>query len=46
MKESLTRGERLLKWGFKGDVMCLFCRSCIEGIKHLEYGNKCLIVDP
>jgi hypothetical protein len=30
-RDSLTIGERLLKWGFKGYVMCLFCRSCIEG---------------
>jgi hypothetical protein len=27
----LSTGERLLKWGFKGDVLCVLCRSGVEG---------------
>jgi hypothetical protein len=29
--DNLTTGDRLLKWGFMGDVLCVFCRGCIEG---------------
>jgi hypothetical protein len=40
VKDSLSTGERLLKWSFKGDVMCVFCRSNIKGRDHLffQYG--------
>lgn len=56
-RDSLITGERLLKWGFKGDVLCAFCRGGIEGRNHLffECGfcrrvwmvnlRKCLISD-
>jgi glucan biosynthesis protein len=58
MRVSLNTGERLImQWGFNGVVMCLDCRSCIEGRDHLflacgfgeriwrEVMNKCLIDD-
>jgi hypothetical protein len=57
IRNSLTTGERLLSWGFGGNALCVFCRSCIEGRNHLFFycsfcrrvwfGNlrRCLIVD-
>jgi hypothetical protein len=37
IRDSISTGERLLKWGFQGDVMCVFCRSNIEGRDHLFF---------
>jgi len=50
--------ERLFRWGFGDDILCIFCRGCIEGRSHLFFycnfcrrflkGNmgKCLIDNP
>lgn len=58
MRDSLTTGERLAGWGFIGDVLCLFCRNCLESRDHLffECGfssriwkavlGRCLVNDP
>lgn len=32
-----TGGVGMLKWGYKGDVTCSFCRSCIEDREHLFF---------
>jgi hypothetical protein len=57
-RDSLTKGERLLRWGYGGNVLCGFCRRCIEGRSHLFFQcnfskrvwlanlSKCLIDDP
>jgi hypothetical protein len=37
MRDSLTTGARLASWGFKGDVLCLFCRHCLESRDHLFF---------
>ena len=39
MKERLVTGDRLLSWGYKGDVSCLFCRNQLESGTHLFF--KC-----
>lgn len=26
-----------MKWGYSGDVLCRFCRSCLEGRRHLFF---------
>jgi hypothetical protein len=35
--DSLTPGVRLLSWGFGGNVLCVLCRSCIEGRSRLYF---------
>jgi hypothetical protein len=37
MKDALATGDELLKWGYKGDVQCAFCRSGIEERDHLFF---------
>lgn len=36
-QDSLSTGDRLLKWGVSGEVKCLFCRSIIECRDHLYF---------
>lgn len=36
-RDGLSTGERLLRWGFDGAIMCVFCRGRIEGISHLFF---------
>lgn len=48
----------MLKWGYKGDVLCVFCRSNVGGRDHMffqcgfskriwrEVLGKCLVKDP
>jgi hypothetical protein len=55
MQVQNVRGDRMLKWDFKGEVQCLFCRNIIECRDHLffdcgfskrlwrEVMNKCLL---
>jgi hypothetical protein len=33
----VATGKKLLKWGYRGDVLCVFYRSCIEGIEHIFF---------
>ena len=35
MKNALKTGLKLLKWGFQGDVKCVFCRNVVEVRDHL-----------
>jgi hypothetical protein len=37
VKGCLSTGDRLLKWGAKGETKCLFCRTCIESRDHLLF---------
>jgi hypothetical protein len=37
MKERLITRDRLLSWGYKGDVKCLFCRNQLESCAHLFF---------
>ncbi|XP_059429242.1 uncharacterized protein LOC132163058 [Corylus avellana] len=37
MKDRLLSGERLLKWGYKGEVQCSFCHSQLETRNHLFF---------
>jgi hypothetical protein len=37
VKNRLVTGERMASWGFQGDVLCVFCRGCIEGRDHLFF---------
>jgi hypothetical protein len=37
IQNRLVTGERMASWGFNGDVLCVFCRSCIEGRDHLFF---------
>jgi hypothetical protein len=37
MKDRLLTGERLLKWGYKGEVQCCFCYSQLETQDHLFF---------
>ena len=30
IKNKLTIRDKLAKWGYTGDTLCVFCRSCIE----------------
>jgi hypothetical protein len=58
IRNGLTTGDELGGWGFKGEVQCVFCRSCLESIDHLffECGfskrlwlalmEKCLLYTP
>jgi hypothetical protein len=33
----LTTGDKLLNWGYNGEVKCVFCRGCIETKEHLFF---------
>jgi hypothetical protein len=37
MKERLVTGDKLLSWGYKGDVNCLFRRNQLESGAHLFF---------
>jgi hypothetical protein len=37
MQNRLHTGDRLLKWGYKGDVKCFFCHNQIETREHLFF---------
>ena len=37
MRNSLFTGDQLAKWGYKGDVQCLFCKNGIESCEHLFF---------
>jgi hypothetical protein len=37
MKDRLLTGERLLKWGYKGEVKCRFCHNQLETRAHLFF---------
>ncbi|XP_059441594.1 uncharacterized protein LOC132173929 isoform X2 [Corylus avellana] len=37
MKDRLLTGERLLKWGYKGEVQCCFCHSQLETRDHIFF---------
>jgi hypothetical protein len=37
MKNSLSTGDRLAKWGYMGNVQCLFCRNGMESCEHLFF---------
>jgi hypothetical protein len=37
IKDCLSTKDKMLKWGAKGEVKCLFCRSCIECRDHLFF---------
>jgi hypothetical protein len=39
IKNCLTTGDRLIKWGYKGAVVCLFCGSKMESREHMFF--KC-----
>lgn len=36
-RNTLSTVERLLAWGYIGDTLCPFCRSCIEAREHLFF---------
>jgi hypothetical protein len=37
VRDSLGTGEGMQKWGYNSIVLCVFCRSCIEGRDHLFF---------
>ncbi|XP_059451249.1 uncharacterized protein LOC132182059 [Corylus avellana] len=37
IQDRLVTGERLLKWGFQGDIKCLFCHNQVESRGHLFF---------
>jgi hypothetical protein len=37
IKDALTTGDRLLKWGYQGDAHCIFCRHGIEDRDNLFF---------
>jgi hypothetical protein len=37
MQDRLSTGDRLLKWGYAGDVNCLFCHNQTESRDHLFF---------
>ena len=37
IKNKLTIRDRLDKWGYTGDTLCVFCRGCIESKDHLFF---------
>ena len=37
MRDRLTTGERLLKWGYQGNVQCWFCHNQMETRDHLFF---------
>jgi hypothetical protein len=58
MRDCLTTADRLVKWGYKGELICVFCRNGIESKEHLffkcsfcariwwEGMNRCNVLDP
>lgn len=36
-RDRLLTGENLAKRGYTGDILCVFCRSCIDGRDHLFF---------
>jgi hypothetical protein len=37
IKNALITGERMLHWGFQGDVQCAFCRNGVEDRNHIFF---------
>lgn len=37
VRNYLSTGDRMLKWGYKGEVKCLFCKNIIECRDHLFF---------
>jgi hypothetical protein len=37
MRDKLTTGERLAKWGYNGSTVCFFCRHRLESRGHLFF---------
>jgi hypothetical protein len=37
MKDRLVTGDRLLNWGYRGDVQCSFCINLLESRNHLFF---------
>jgi hypothetical protein len=37
VQNRLTTGDRLLVWGFQGDINCVFCRHGVESRDHLFF---------
>lgn len=37
VRDCIDTGERMQRWGYHGNVLCVFCRSCIEGRNHLFF---------
>jgi hypothetical protein len=35
MQDRLLIGDHLIKWGYKGEVKCLFCHNQMESMEHL-----------
>jgi hypothetical protein len=58
MKERLVTRDKLLSWGYKGDVNCLFCSNQLESCAHLFfecsfsykickfYMARCIVANP
>lgn len=58
IKNSLSTRDWLLQWVYKGDIVCTFCRGCIEDRDHLffhcsfskrvwrEVLRRCMVGDP
>lgn len=42
-RHNLSTKEKLVKWGYSGDVLCRFCRSCLEGRGHIFFFNVALV---
>lgn len=36
-KNALITGERMMRWGFKGETNCVFCRNGLEDRNHLFF---------
>lgn len=45
MREALSTGDKLLWWGYKGDVQCAFCRYGIEDRDHLFFSCVVLVAE-
>lgn len=57
MKNCLSTGDRLMQWGYNGEVKCLFCKNVVECRDHLlfescfsrriwrEEMKRCLLLD-
>ena len=37
IKKNLTIRDKLAKWGYTGDTLCVFCRGCIGSKDHLFF---------
>lgn len=37
VRDRLTALDRLLKWDYQGDCMCVFCRGCVETRDHIFF---------